>query len=68
MSFVKSLFQHILMNAEDVMSQIILIKTVQSLKLTNQFKLKRLSSDLMISSSVKILRHNNIVIMMMMIS
>ena len=61
------LFQHILMNVEDVVSQTILIKTAQNLKLTNQLRLRRLSPDLMISSPVKILRHDIPVIMMMMV-
>ena len=55
-SFIKSLFQHILMNVEDVMSQAISVKTAQSLKSTNQLRLRRLSPDLMISSLIKILR------------
>ena len=34
-NFIKLLFQHILMNVEDVVSQAILIKTAQSLRLIN---------------------------------
>ena len=67
MSFVELLSQHVPMDIEDVVSQAILIKTAQSLKLTNQLRLKRLSSDLMISSPVKILRHNIPAAVMMMI-
>ena len=57
-SFARLLFQHILMNVEDVVSQAILIKIVQSPKLINQLRFRRLSSSLMISSLIKILRHN----------
>ena len=62
------LFQHVLMDVEDVVSQAILVKTAQNLKLTNQLRLKRLSLNLMISSSVKILRHDIPAVVMMMIS
>ena len=55
------------MNAEDVMSQTILIKTAQNFKLINQLKFRKLSSDLMISFSVKILKHNILVTVMMII-
>ena len=67
-SFIKPLFQHVLMNAGNVMSQIISVKTAQSFKSTNQLKLKRLSSSLTISSPVKILRLNISVAVMMMVS
>ena len=66
--FNMPLFQHILMNVENVMSQAILIKTAQSLKLTNQLRLRKLSSGLTISSSVKILRHDIPAAVMMMVS
>ena len=66
-SFAKLLFQHILMDVGDVVSQAILVKTVQSLKPTNQLKFRRLSSGLMINSFIKILRHNISAAVMMMI-
>ena len=61
------LFQHILIDVGDVISQTILVKTAQSLKPTNQLRSRKLSSDLMISSPVKILRHDISAVMMMMI-
>ena len=67
-NFIELLSQHILMDVKDVMDQIILIKTAQSLRLTNQFKLKKLSSNLTISSPIKILRPNIPAVMMMIIS
>ena len=66
-SFIKSLSQYVLMNVLDVMSQIISVKTAQSFKLTNQLRLRRLSSSLTISSLIKILRSNIPAVMMMMI-
>ena len=67
-SFIKSLFQHILMNVEDVINQTILIKTAQSLRLINQLRFRKLSLSLIISSFIKILRHNISVVVMIMIS
>ena len=61
------LFQHVLMNVEDVVSQAILVKTAQSLKPTNQLRLRRLNPGLMISSPIKILRHNIPAVVMMMV-
>ena len=61
------LFQHVLMNVEDVMSQIISVKTAQSFKSINQLRLKKLSPSLIISFFVKILRHNIPAVIMMMI-
>ena len=66
-SFAELLFQHILMNVGNVVSQAILVKIVQSLKLTNQLRFRRLSSDLTISSPVKILRYNIPVTMIIMV-
>ena len=66
-SFIKPLFQHVLMNVKDVVNQIILVKTAQSLRLTTQFKSRRLSLGLMISSPVKILKYDIPVAVMMMI-
>ena len=66
--FSMLLFQHVLMNVGDVVNQAILIKTAQSFKLINQLRLRRLNSDLMISSPVKILRHDIPAVVMMMIS
>ena len=68
MSFTELLFQYVLMDVGDVMSQIISVKIVQSSKSINQLRFRRLSSDLMISFSVKILRHNIPAAVMMMIS
>ena len=67
-NFIESLFQHILMNVEDVVSQAISVKIVQSPKSINQLRFKRLSSDLTISSFVKILKHNISAAVIMMIS
>ena len=61
------LFQHVLMDVGDVVSQAILIKTAQSLKSTNQLRLRRLSLSLIISSLIKILRHNIPAAVMMMV-
>ena len=68
MSFAELLFQHVLMNVEDVVSQIISVKTAQSFKSTDQLRLRKLSSSLTISFSVKILRLNIPAVVMMMIS
>ena len=65
--FSMLLFQHILIDVENVMNQTISVKTAQSLKSTNQLKLKRLSLSLTISFSVKILKYNISAIIMMMI-
>ena len=67
-SFTEPLFQHILMNVGDVVSQAILVKIVQNPKSINQFRLRRLSSGLTISSPVQILRHDIPVTVMMMVS
>ena len=66
-SFIKLLSQHILMDVEDVVSQAISVKTAQSLRLTNQLRLRRLSPSLMISSPVKILRPDIPAVVMMMV-
>ena len=66
--FTEPLFQPVPMDVGNVVSQAILVKTVQSPKLTNQLRLKRLSSDLMINSLIKILRHDISMAVMMMIS
>ena len=66
-SFARPLFQHVLMNVGDVVSQAISVKIVQSLKLINQLRFRRLSFDLIISSPVKILRHDIPMAVMMMI-
>ena len=57
-SFAEPLFQHVLMNVEDVVSLVTLIKTVQSPKLTNQLRFRRLNPSLTISSSVKTLKYD----------
>ena len=67
MSFTEPLFQYILMDIEDAVSQITTVKTVLSLKLINQLKLRKLSLSLTISSSIKILRHNISAAVMMII-
>ena len=67
-NFIKLLSQHVLINVEDVMSQTISVKTAQSLKLTNQLRLRRLNLSLTISSPVKILRYDISAVVMMMIS
>ena len=67
-SFIKPLFQHILINVEDVVSQIISVKIVQSPKPTNQLRFRRLNPSLIISFLIKILRHNISAAVMMMIS
>ena len=67
-NFAELLFQHILINVENVMSQTILIKIVQSFKSTNQFRFRKLNSDLTISFSVKILKYNISAAVMMIIS
>ena len=67
-SFIELLSQHIPMDVGDVVSQAILIKTAQSLRLTNQLKSKRLNPSLMISSPIKILRPNISAVIMMMVS
>ena len=66
--FPEPQFQHILMNVGNVVSQIILVKIAQSPKLTNQFRLKKLNSGLIISSFIKILRYDTSAVVMMMIS
>ena len=66
-SFTKPLFQHILMNVGDVVSQAISVKTAQSLRPTNQLKSRKLSPSLTISSLIKILKHNIPAAVMMMI-
>ena len=58
MNFTELLFQHVLINVEDVVSQTISVKTAQNFKSTNQFRLKKLNLSLTISFSVQILRHN----------
>ena len=68
MSFTELLFQHVLMDVGDVVSQAISVKTAQSLRPTNQFKSRRLSLSLIISSPVKILRPNIPAVVMMMVS
>ena len=68
MSFTEPLFQHISMNVEDAVNQTTSVKTVSSLKLTNQLRLKKLNLNLTISSSVKILRHDIPAAMMMIVS
>ena len=67
-NFTELLFQHILINIENVTSQTILIKIVQSLKSINQLRFKKLNSGLIISSFIKILRYNILVVMIMIIS
>ena len=67
-SFAELLFQHVLINVGDVVSQAISVKIVQSPKLINQLRFRRLSPDLTISSFIKILRHNIPAAVMMMIS
>ena len=67
MSFTELLSQHVLINVEDVINQITLIKTAQSLKLTIQFELRKLNFNLIINSSVKILKYNISAAVMMMI-
>ena len=67
-SFTKLQPQHILMNVKNVVNQITSVKIAQSLKSTTQFRLKKLSFSLIISSSVKILKHNISAAMITMIS
>ena len=67
MSFIKLLFQHILINIEDIMSQTILIKTAQSFKLINQFRFRKLNFNLIINSLIQILRHNIPAVVIMII-
>ena len=66
-NFTESLFQHLLINIKDVMNQTILIKIVQSFKLINQLKLRKLSSDLTISSFIKISRPDILAVIMIII-
>ena len=56
--FPEPLFQCVLMNVGNVVSQTISVKTAQSLRPTTQLKLRKLNLSLMISSSVKISKHN----------
>ena len=60
-------FQCVLMDVGNVMSQAISVRIAQSLRLTNQLRLRRLSLGLMISSPVKILRPDISVVVMMMV-
>ena len=67
-SFTELLSQHILINVENVMNQTISVKIAQSLRSINQLRLRKLNSSLMISFSIKILRHNIPAAVMMIIS
>ena len=66
--FSESLFQCVLIDVGNMMSQTILVKIVQSPKPTNQLKFRRLSSSLTFSFSVKILKHDIPTAMIIMIS
>ena len=66
--FPKLQFQHVLIDVGNVVSQTISVKIAQSLKPTNQLRLRRLSPSLTISSPVKILKHNTPVTMITIIS
>ena len=67
MSFAEPLFQHVSIDIENVVSQITLVKIVQSLKSTNQLRFRKLNFDLTINSSVKILKHNILTVIIMII-
>ena len=68
MSFAEPLSQYVSIDVGDVINQTISVKTAQSPKPINQLKLRKLSSGLIISSSIKILKSDIPAVVMIIIS